>query len=271
MKILFFLVLFSVQAWGYTLNNNFGASFGSNRVSVQVAGNSTCGNSGLTVYELEEMIKPSVDDFWNEVPTSSLRLKPDGFSDSIDNINTGKLCAPTDDECITDAGAGNVIPPVTGIIIACNSNADNFGGNSVIAVTIPNNFSGKKIKGAVILINDSTINSPFKNLSRRDRIGVLAHEIGHAIGLGHAKDDTKEALMYYRTVDLRKNLAQDDVDGVTYLYPIKMDACGLFGTLTDAGPKQGPPFWQMGITLFLMIFILEIKKLLKRSKACSPA
>jgi hypothetical protein len=270
-SFILFLIL-TTNCFAYTLNNNFGASFKSSNVKVMIAGNTNCSSAGLTIYELQDLIGPAIDKFWNRVPTSNLRLKFGGFTDAITNINDGHLCAPTDDACITAAGS-TVIPPVSEIVIACNTNSlDNFGNGSVLAVTVPNNFSGRSIKGAVILINNSS--TIFSTLNRADQIGVIAHEIGHAIGLGHT--DEKAALMYYRTVDQRKALGEDDMRGVSYLYPMKVDGFGLLGgcgTISSSSgtPKGGSPFWQMGITLGLMIFLSELRKLFRRSKTRSAA
>ncbi len=273
--IIFFLLTISVSH-AFTLNNNFGASFKKNKVKVAIAEDSIC--TGITADELESLIGPAVNDFWNEVPTSRLRLKPSGFAKRIitADINTARLCSPTDSVCIADATTKGqpLLPPVDGIVISCNSTADNYSASSVIAVTVPNSFSGKKIAGAVILINDS---GNFKNLSHSDRIGVIAHEIGHAIGLGHAENKEPEALMYYKTVDLRRSLGEDDIRGVTYLYPVKIDACGLMDSLVastvvmkkddDDEGSGGTPFWQMGIGLFFFVILSEILRLLKRREA----
>lgn len=167
-------------------------------------------------------------------------------------------------------------------MIACNNEPANFnGGNAVVAVTVPNSFSGKKIKGAVILINDNAnaAGEGFKALSHSDRIGVIAHEIGHAIGLGHAQEDKQEALMYYKVVDLRTSLGQDDIDGVTYLYPVKIDGCGLFEGLVasslvlrkdddhdDDQKGGGSPFWQMGIGFLFIVAFAQLLKLVPRFK-----
>lgn len=159
-------------------------------------------------------------------------------------------------------------------MIACSRELSNFSGSAdVLAVSVPNSFSGRKIKGAMILINDNS--TGFVNLSREDKIGVLAHEIGHAIGLGHALNKNPEALMYYKEVGLRTNLAQDDIDGVTYLYPRQIDACGLFGgfgsTIND--DRKGPPFWQMLASLAFMLMVFELIRMLRKSrtKKLSPA
>jgi hypothetical protein len=267
MRVLIYcLIFFSLQAKAFTLNNNFGAAFDSNRVKVLIASDTVCPNAGVTVNELAEMVEPAVNNFWNKVPTSSLKLIPDGFADPIGtDINTDRLCSPTDEDCINNA-TDPLIPPVSNIIIACNSNDKNFGGpgaTNVLAVTVPNHFKGKNIAGAVILIND--FSSIFSTLSRSDQISVLAHEIGHAIGLGHAENKNSEALMYYKTINLRRSLAQDDIDGVSYLYPEKIDGCGLFsGTTINPNTPKGPSFWPMWLTMGLIILIGEVLKLLRR-------
>lgn len=282
MKYFIFSFFFLTSASAFTLNNNFAASFKKNKVKVYVAGDSLCSN--ILAADIEGLVGPSVDKFWNKVPTSKLRLKAAGFSDPISgvDINTARLCSPTDSECINDAnGKGQtILPPVNGIVISCNSLADNFDSNDVVAVTVPNNFSGKKITGAVILINENANIAlrGLEQLDRSDRIGVIAHEIGHAIGLGHSEES--KALMYYRVVDQRKSLGQDDMDGVTYLYPVKIDGCGLVDSLigatvairkdNDSDNDQGgggSTFWQMGIGFGLMMLFAQLLKLLKREQA----
>jgi hypothetical protein len=265
-------LLFSLSsAQAYTLNNNFGASFKNNRVNVMIDRDTTCSTAGVTPYELQDMIDPAIEDFWNRVPTSSLRLKNGGFTaTTVANISTGRLCAPTNTTCINNAGA-NVIAPVTEIVIACNNEADNFGDPSVLAVTIPNNFSGKSIKGAVILINESS--TAFANLSRSDKIGVLAHEIGHAIGLGHS--DVKASLMYYRTTDQRKSLGEDDIRGVSYLYPMLVDGFGLLGGCGTIDTKKQPPtsfpYWPMVAMIIISALVVELRRLFKRPKTRATA
>lgn len=264
-KSLIYILMFTSLAHAYTFNNNFESSFKDNNVKVYVDELTTCANAGMTVYELNDLVGPAVDKFWNRVPSSNLRLKSGGFSTATTNINTGRLCAPTDDDCITTAGA-TVIAPVNEIVIACNNNALNFGGANVLAVTIPNNFSGKKISGAVIIINESS--TIFSTLSKSDKIGVISHEIGHAIGLGHT-DDTS-ALMYYKTVNQRKALGADDMRGVSYLYPMQIDGFGLLGgcgtiTTGNGTPLEKFPFMQMGASLAVMILLAELMKLFKRS------
>jgi hypothetical protein len=283
----FILFLLSISfADAFTLNNNFGASFKKSKVKVYVAGDSTCVNMAITQAEIEDLVAPAVDNFWNEVPTSKLRLKPSGFSSPIStvDITLARLCSPTDSACISDATTKGqqIIPPVEGIVISCNQQADNFAGSSVLAVTVPNSFSGKKIRGAVILINDTNSANNFASQSRSDQIGIIAHEIGHAIGLGHADESETEALMYFRVVNQRTSLGEDDIKGVTYLYPVKIDGCGLVDSLVgativtknhdDSDDDQnggGAPFWQMGLGFVLLLILAEGLKLLKGAQTRS--
>lgn len=269
MKFFFLSFFILTTAQAFTLNNNFGASFKSSKVKVFVASDTVC-TQGITIDELYSYLKPAVNNFWNEVPTSRLRLVPSGFYGTFPvDINNAVLCSPTDTKCISDAQASakDLVPGVEGIVIACSRELSNFSSSAdVLAVSVPNNFSGRKIKGAVILINDSSTN--FKNLSTDDKISVIAHEVGHAIGLGHALNKNPEALMYYKEVGLRRNLAQDDIDGVTYLYPKQVDACGLFGgfgSTIDTNHK-GPPYWQMLFSLAFMMMVFEVIRTIRKSR-----
>lgn len=277
MKYLGILLFLSTSLHAYTLNNNFTAVFKKNKVSVSVAEDSSCVNIAVTPEELRSYIGPAIQEFWNKVPTSRLRLQDGGFAPRIvtADVTRDRLCSPTDSTCISDANgkSQNLIPPVSGILITCNQLADNYGDNTVLAVAVPNSFSGKKIKGAVILINDDS-DSRFATLSRSDRIGVIAHEIGHAIGLGHSED--KASLMYFRVQEQRTSLGQDDINGVTYLYPVKLDGCGLVDSLVagavvwkkddhdDDDHGGGMPLWQLALGFFMILGFAEILRLLMR-------
>ena len=75
--------------------------------------------------------------------------------------------------------------------------------------------------------DEAWVDDPHASLAKKDidLLTIAAHEIGHCIGLDHSQD--REALMYAvysaprrdeNKQDLGK-LAQDDVDGVSALYP----------------------------------------------------
>jgi Matrixin len=52
---------------------------------------------------------------------------------------------------------------------------------------------------------------------RYDLESVLLHENGHVAGLGHSADTN--AVMYAYYSGLRRVLSQDDIDGISFLYP----------------------------------------------------
>jgi hypothetical protein len=71
---------------------------------------------------------------------------------------------------------------------------------------------------------DMGINTRFKwstsdptPTGRYDLESVLLHENGHAAGLGHSSD--ANAVMYTYYGGLRRDLHQDDIDGISSLYP----------------------------------------------------
>ncbi|MGK0367530.1 MAG: hypothetical protein ACI9QD_000667 [Thermoproteota archaeon] len=215
----------------FTLNNNISAGFDHNRVKVYLTSNSTCTSTLTSTSDLLLIISDAINNFWNKVPTSRLRLVNAGYyqTTNADFLNE-KLCNPGIDSSCT----APYVPQVTDIIIACNDDTvvnfptENSNPSSKIAVTLPNNTSNTNIVGSVILIND-TADTPFKDLSYSDKVAVISHEIGHAFGLGHS-DDTG-SLMYYQLQNFRYSLGYDDVEGVSYLYPVKFDGCGLISSI----------------------------------------
>jgi len=250
------LLLISINSYAFTLNTNIDANFDSKEVKIWVTSNSTCTSAGVTAQTILDMAVDAADKFWNRVPTSYLRIKSGGILQTTESkYLTGRLCV-TDSVSVCDPTTS--IPAADDIVIACNSNiADNFKSSSYYALTLPNNFSGKKIAGSVIIINDSS-NSVFSTLSTDEMINVLGHEIGHAVGLGHTDD--KAALMYHTEFSSRHRLGQDDVDGITYLYSNKLhglaDCSGVFGTIDEVNnSKQSPLSFSLTFLAGILLII----------------
>lgn len=230
MKFLLLLLL-PTLAHGFTLNNSIGARYKEDRVQVRAGLNSNCVN--VDMQEIASLITPAIKDFWNTVPTSRLQLEDGGSFSVADSFVNNELCL------VGGTCGGAAIPAVTDIVITCNSNATNFpGGSNLLALTLPTVISGKDIKGSVVIINESS--TTFDNLNTNQKISVISHEIGHAIGLGHSDD--RASLMYFSVVPVRNDLGRDDIDGVTYLYPVQGDMLGLgcFLGSTDAGSTMWP-------------------------------
>ncbi len=251
----FFLFLISLNTYAFRLNTNISAAFDS-EVNIYVASNSDCSEFSMTPSELLSIAVDGADEYWNTVATANLTLSSGGLYQTTDNdFLTGELCAEDSD---TTCPSGSV-PQVDDIVISCNSNTTNFPSSSYLALSAPISLSGTEIKGSVILINNTT-NTNFGTLSRSEQVSVLAHEIGHALGLGHTEDNA--ALMYYKTSEHRFALNKDDVRGITYLYPYSPGGlfdCDLFlgGTIKEIEEKYSylNPFKSLFMGFFLSIIL----------------
>ena len=232
LKLSLFLLLLSSTSFAFTLNNNVGAAFDREVVKINVAAH-TCSNIGITNDELLSLAGEAADLYWNRVHTSSLELARGEIQSVSTDFQTGLVCSNAPASTCT---INSALVVSSDILISCNNNGTNFSNSpSVLGVTVPNNVSGQTINGALILVNDQGSNS-FAGLSRQERIAVIAHEIGHAVGLGHSSFDNN--LMYFQSVATRIALGWDDVDGITYLYPVEQpfDDCGGVPLI---GPSSG--------------------------------
>lgn len=222
----------SSNAQAFTLSNSVAAAFGGDDVRVYVADHD-CTNLGISNQDLLGLLEEAVDQYWNTVPTSRLRLETGGIrnvgsafqTDRICN-NAGSNCDPNPDLVFSD-----------GILVSCNTSTDNFTSSSILALTVPNSIEGRTIRGGVVLLNDRADNQ-FRSKGRSEQLAILAHEIGHAIGLGHS--EKVHNLMHYESHPSRRALGWDDIDGVTYLYPTEQpfDGCGSIA-FQDGGKGMG--------------------------------
>lgn len=214
MKYLFALLglAFNTSIYSFTLNNNLNLSFEQNEVNVYVASN-LCDNIGLSEADLVNLVGEANANYWNTVSSSRLVLKSGGLVNISTDYGSEPLC--------TGAGSSCEVNPLlayaSGILVACNDDTTvNFPNSGLLAVTVPTSFSGNKIKGAVLLLNDTNTNA-IASKTRDEIRALLAHELGHAIGLGHSP--VRDSLMYYLSIPTRRKLGWDDIDGITYLYP----------------------------------------------------
>jgi len=253
--ILFIFYFMATYAFAFTLNNSAALVFNHDEVKVNIA-NITCTNIGIDTLELKSIVADAVHQYWNTSPTSRLKLRAgsiisvaSGYGTDI-ICNTGTSCTPNP-----------ALAVASDILITCNTNAANFSSSAILAVTVPNNITDKNIIGSLILINDRTGNQ-FANKSRDEKISIIAHELGHAFGLGHSP--VNDSLMYYSTVNIRTNLGQDDIDGITYLYPKQQPI--TCGTISE---KNNPNSWLglfIGIGLIALLNKFQLRYLKLRPR-----
>ncbi len=242
------LLSFEVQA--FTLNNNSKLAFAQDEVKVNLAGG-FCTNIGISDEEFLEIVAKAVDTFWNKSPTSRLKLRKGSVINVDSAFYTDTICEPSTN-CTPNAD----LEVTSDILISCNNNVSNFSSTAILGVTVPNNIGGGTIYGALVLINDQP-NNYFKIKSSDQKASIIAHELGHAFGLGHSP--VEDSLMYYATMANRKNLGRDDIDGITYLYPKKQPFSGC-GTVDFSGGDK--PNWWGG--LFLGFSIIGFAELFRK-------
>ncbi len=149
---------------------------------------------------------------WNGVPSTNLTVKTGTTVQLPLAITSYVGTSPT------------ALAPVGNPIIVCEAN---FSADTGLDPDSIPGFAGAlnvdptsgKMLGALLVLNiESSGTASITNLAASLTTVILAHEIGHILGLGHSADTN--ALMYYSvTPDKVAALAQDDVDGITYLYP----------------------------------------------------
>ncbi|MDZ4677962.1 MAG: matrixin family metalloprotease [Oligoflexia bacterium] len=182
---------------------------------------------------------------WNTVPTSNMTVRTGGPATSTIGQLTSEVTYDTP-------------------VITCSSNfqADTgLDANSSSAAAYVT-LSGNKIVHGYILLNVQTgSQGHISNLNPSRLVIIIAHEIGHILGLGHS-DDSK-ALMYFDvSAKTKSTLARDDMDGVTYLYQRNEPPDGIFGCglIKNQTPKF-TPLWLLLILfpLFVNFYLRNIQ------------
>jgi predicted Zn-dependent protease len=218
LNIILFSSLFVNSAFGFTLSNEGRVKLPSPEVKIIVAGN-TCSVAGFnSAQELADMVKESVKEYWNRIPTCALEFEVVGVSASITTTSDTLLAA------LQKTSVGQ-------ILVGCSDNATLFTSTSTLGVGSINTASGDR--GTFLINNKDTT---FANLTASEKLAVISHELGHAFGLGHSGDAA--ALMYYAVGGkVQEKLSIDDYDACSYLYP--HDSPGSCSGVPIISPSKG--------------------------------
>lgn len=240
------LIFASQAAQAWTLNSQYPEQRGWAQRPLVFHVNRTNCPDDLDVY-LDQAVE-----LWNSVPGSSLKVEIG--SDTTDTI--AQLWA----------GSATDVP-----MIACDPNftaTASSGGSPVDGDSIPGVgfLRGSSLNpvtnGGLLLNVESGKDANINELSATLVAVVVAHEIGHVLGIGHTSDKT--ALMYYDAT-AKKNLAlsQDDRDAVSFLFPRNeisnldlIGGCGAIHSLARGSGPGDPPWGGNSLGLIGGLYLL---------------
>lgn len=250
-KLLILLLFFSYKASAFTLacpsTTTECEGWDAETLSIQV-NTDNCPSTITT--EIQEAL-----DLWNGISTSGLKFE----IGAANNDTPATIVARVESTFIPHD-----------LVIACDPNFQttlSFSTaevNGIPGVANSNTINGNNIDVGYVLLNvQAGANANINNLSAELRKVIIAHEFGHAIGLGHS--DTNKALMFFdATAKEKMSLHQDDIDGMSYLYPRSEPGDQVFGCgLVSGGVPPAPP---NGSALLLLLPLILLAGLRRRER-----
>ena len=223
---LFFICIGTVNAFTLLGRN---LKFDNPNVTVNISSNS-CANAGISHDELFSLVEEAMENYWNAVPTSALELSRGGII-AVD----------------VDGDLAQLQPNNT-ILVGCSAHTSFDAGSSYPEGLGGMGRSGQKVYGFVLVNNVYT--GGWATGTHQRLLYVIAHELGHAVGLHHSHDPAS-IMSYNAGYDFPNYLSQDDMDGVTYLYPMEMSSsCGTVSVINDKNIFNMVISFVLGFILF---------------------
>jgi len=189
--------------------------------------------------ELSEVVDRAIS-AWNGVGESSLVIQKAVTTNTVSQFL---------------AGNSTQLP-----VVLCDTNFSSQVGASGVSVIPAATFKtdtdseGNLSYSGILLNAQGGAAANIANLSRGQVELTLAHEMGHALGLGHSKQS--EALMYYSLGSKEQAiLTEDDIDGIIHIYPRNEFSGGILGCSAAKRPLGGKGL--EGGAIFLVISVVQ--------------
>lgn len=197
---LVFALLSEAFAHAFTLNSDDHSLKGWNTTTLKINYNPSDCPANI---DLKQIMLQAID-VWNNVPAADIRLE------------LGNVTSTTPGEA--RSGEAKDFP-----VVVCDQrfkNTTNMDANVVPGVggIAVNSDSHRIVYGYSLLNAEDTTSADIGHLANERVVVVVAHEIGHVLGLGHSKDHG--SLMFPNVSNLHKaSLSLDDIAGLRHLYP----------------------------------------------------
>ncbi len=238
--ILFLTLAFEASAFTL-LSANPPVYKNSNEIIIDVTSDG-CSSAGISAERLLELVMKGAEEYWNSVETANIEFK-EGSVTAISGAGKDQGALLSDAQSLGDHH----------VLVGCTSNvpanAAAIGGSGQTSSGVTN--GAVAIKDVAVYFRDDDIPS-----------AILAHELGHVLGLGHSRLGLALMDSSGGAIGLNK-LTQDDRDGATYLYGYEASPGGCFkslGTIDDISKGGGGSknFW-LSLMLGLLLIVLGKK------------
>ena len=235
MKTIVLSFLISSVSLGWTLVGNNVRGWKNNTVTFYVS-SSGCNISDTTFNAIVDAALTS----WNGVTDSSLVVRRETTSATVAEFLAGTV---------------SNMP-----VILCDTHFSNeigVNGVDVIPAATFNTQSdsdGNLISSGILLNAEPGAGANIASLSQGQVELTLAHEMGHALGLGHSNQS--EALMFYSLGSKEQPLlTEDDIDGIVHLYPRNELTGGVMGCSSVHSSHQSAPSGILGLAAPILMLL----------------